>query len=132
MLVSAQHDLVTFARSYRDYGKPDYARPGLNLRMNEFTAALGLVGTERLDEITAWKNAAARRWLDDGHPDRMQLPAGMVSGLYKYIVFPNRPLDGQGLRRPLSSHHGAQRGSPEQRLGGGEPLVRAPVLSAVA
>ena len=51
MLVSADDDLVRFARAYRDYGKPDYARAGLNLRMNEFTAALGLVGTERLEEI---------------------------------------------------------------------------------
>jgi len=87
MLVSADHDLVSFARSYRDYGKPDYAQPGLNLRMNEFTAALGLVGTERLDEIAAWKNAAAREWLDPEHPNRVELPPGMVSGLYKYIVF---------------------------------------------
>jgi perosamine synthetase len=87
MLVSADDDLVRFARSYRDYGKPDYARPGLNLRMNEFTAALGLVGTERLEEITAWKNAAAREWLDPLHPERVRLPEGMVSGLYKYIVF---------------------------------------------
>ena len=87
MLVSRDAGLVAFARSYRDYGKPYYAQPGLNLRMNEFTAALGLVGTERLEEITAWKNAAARRWLDAEHPDRMRLPTGMVSGLYKYIVF---------------------------------------------
>jgi perosamine synthetase len=87
MLVAADDDLVDFARSYRDYGKPDYARPGLNLRMNEFTAALGLVSTERLEEITAWKNAAAREWLDPAHPNRVQLPDGMVSGLYKYIVF---------------------------------------------
>ena len=52
MLVSGNADLVAFARAYRDYGKPDYAQPGLNLRMNEFTAALGIVGTERLDEIS--------------------------------------------------------------------------------
>jgi perosamine synthetase len=87
MLVSGNHELIEFARAYRDYGKPDYARPGLNLRMNEFTAALGIVGVERLDEITAWKNAAARSWLDADHPDRVQLPPGMESGLYKYIVF---------------------------------------------
>jgi dTDP-4-amino-4,6-dideoxygalactose transaminase len=87
MLVSADDDLVSFARSFRDYGKPDYERPGLNLRMNEFTAALGLVGTERLGEITAWKNAAARQWLDAEHPNRVRLPSGMVSGFYKYIVF---------------------------------------------
>ncbi len=87
MLVAADDDLVAAARAYRDYGKPDYARAGLNLRMNEFTAALGLVATERLEEITAWKNAAARRWLDAEHPNRLRLPEGMISGLYKYIVF---------------------------------------------
>jgi dTDP-4-amino-4,6-dideoxygalactose transaminase len=87
MLVSANADLISFARAFRDYGKPDYVHPGLNLRMHEFTAALGIVGTERLDEIAAWKNAAAREWLDPEHPDRVQLPPGMVSGLYKYIVF---------------------------------------------
>ena len=91
MLVSKHDDLVDFARSYRDYGKPDYAQPGLNLRMNEFTAALGILGVERLDEITAWKNDAARAWLDADHPDRVLLPPGMVSGLYKYIVF--RPIE---------------------------------------
>jgi perosamine synthetase len=87
MLVSPDPDLISFARAFRDYGKPDYVHPGLNLRMHEFTAALDIVGTERLDEIAAWKNAAAHEWLDPEHPDRVQLPPGMVSGLYKYIVF---------------------------------------------
>ena len=91
MLVSSNPELITFARAYRDYGKPSYAQPGLNLRMNEFTAALGIVGVERLEEIVGWKNAAARRWLDAEHPDRVQVPEGMVSGLYKYIVF--RPIE---------------------------------------
>jgi perosamine synthetase len=87
MLVSGNPELVEFARAYRDYGKPAYDQPGLNLRMNEFTAALGILGTERLDEIAAWKNAAAQAYLDDAHPHRVQLPPGMLSGLYKYIVF---------------------------------------------
>lgn len=87
MLVSANDDLIDFARSYREYGKPDYSRPGLNFRMNEFTAALGVVNVERLDEITAWKNAVAHEHLDPRHPNRIVLPDGMVSGLYKYIVF---------------------------------------------
>ena len=60
LLVSANADLVEFARGFRNYGKPDYAQPGLNYRMNEFTAALGVLGAERLEEIVAWKNAAAR------------------------------------------------------------------------
>jgi perosamine synthetase len=87
VLVSGHGALLDFARAFRDYGKPDYAVEGLNFRMSEFTAALGLVQAERLDEIVAWKNEAARRLLDESHPGRLRMPDGMVSGLYKYIVF---------------------------------------------
>src|SRR3954449_8771388 len=87
MLVSRHAELLEFARAFRDYGKPDHAVHGLNLRLSEFTAALGLVQTERMDEIAAWKNEVARRWLDPVHPARLRLPDGMVSGLYKYVVF---------------------------------------------
>jgi dTDP-4-amino-4,6-dideoxygalactose transaminase len=55
--------------------------------MSEFTAALGLVQTERMPEIVAWKNRIAREVLDPVHSDRVQFPDGMTSGLYKYIVF---------------------------------------------
>jgi perosamine synthetase len=91
MLVSRHPELIEFARTFRNYGKPDHSAPGLNFRMNEFTAALGVVATDRLDRITDWKNAQARERLDATHPARMQLPPGMVSGLYKYIVF--RPIE---------------------------------------
>jgi hypothetical protein len=55
--------------------------------MSEFTAALGILAVERLDEIQLWKNAAARELLDSSHPNRVGFPEGMTSGLYKYIVF---------------------------------------------
>jgi dTDP-4-amino-4,6-dideoxygalactose transaminase len=87
MLVSRRPELLEFARAFRNYGKPDHAVAGLNFRMSEFTAAIGVVQAERLDEIVAWKNAVARRDLDPVHVSRLELPAGMVSGLYKYIVF---------------------------------------------
>jgi perosamine synthetase len=87
MLVSRHEELIEFARAFRNYGKPEHAVAGLNFRLSEFTAALGLVQTERMEEIVAWKNDAARRWLDPAHPGRLRLPDGMVSGLYKYIVF---------------------------------------------
>ena len=87
MLVSRHDDLAAHAREFRNYGKPSYETFGLNFRMNEFTAAVGIVQTERLDEIVAWKNAAAREQLDSRHPGRLELPEGMVSSLYKYIVF---------------------------------------------
>ncbi|MDQ6777099.1 MAG: DegT/DnrJ/EryC1/StrS family aminotransferase [Actinomycetota bacterium] len=87
VLVSSRPELVDFARKYRNYGKPDYDVAGVNFRMNEFTAALGLVQIERLEEIVAWKNEVAREYLDPVHPNRLELPDQMTSGLYKYIVF---------------------------------------------
>jgi perosamine synthetase len=87
VLVSRNRELLEFARTYRNYGKPSHEVEGLNYRMSEFAAALGIVQVERLDEIVAWKNAVARSLLDDHYPARIRLPEGMTSGLYKYIVF---------------------------------------------
>src|SRR5947209_6932146 len=87
VLVSRNPELLEFVRAFRNYGKPDHAVHGLNFRMSEFTAALGLLQTERLPEIVEWKNETARTHLDPLHPARLQLPEGMTSGLYKYIVF---------------------------------------------
>jgi dTDP-4-amino-4,6-dideoxygalactose transaminase len=87
VLVSRRDDVLEFARAYRNYGKPEHAVAGLNFRMSEFTAALALVQTERMEEIVATKNAIAREHLDPLHAGRLRLPDGMVSGLYKYIVF---------------------------------------------
>jgi perosamine synthetase len=87
VLVSSRPEVIEHARAFRNYGKPTYEVPGLNYRMSEFTAALGLVQIERLPEIVAWKNAVARAELDPRYASRLELPDGMVSGLYKYIVF---------------------------------------------
>lgn len=87
MLVTKNKDLAEFAKKYRNYGKFDYKIEGLNYRMNEFTAAIGCVQADRLDEITAWKNRYARSNLDPKFPKRLKFPLGMVSGYYKYVVF---------------------------------------------
>ena len=87
VLVSADPELVEFARKFRNYGKFEHEVDGLNFRMSEFTAALGLVQAERMEEIVAWKNEYAREHLDPVHPARLELPEGMTSGLYKYVVF---------------------------------------------
>ncbi|MEA2125327.1 MAG: perosamine synthetase [Solirubrobacteraceae bacterium] len=87
VLVSTREEVLDHARRFRDYGKPDYAVEGLNFRMSEFTAALALLQTERLPGVVQWKNAVARDVLDARHPNRLRLPEGMTSGLYKYIVF---------------------------------------------
>jgi dTDP-4-amino-4,6-dideoxygalactose transaminase len=87
VLVSRHADLLEFARGFRNYGKPTYEVHGLNFRMSEFTAALGVLQIERLPEIVAWKNRVAREELDPQYASRLELTDGMVSGLYKYIVF---------------------------------------------
>jgi perosamine synthetase len=87
VLVSSRPEVADFARAYRNYGKPDHKVAGLNFRMSEFSAAIGIVQAERLDDIVTWKNAVAREQLDPLHPARLELPHGMTSGLYKYIVF---------------------------------------------
>jgi dTDP-4-amino-4,6-dideoxygalactose transaminase len=87
MLVSRHPELAEHARAFRNYGKPDHRVAGLNFRLNEFTAAIGIVQTERLEEIVATKAAFASERLDPEHPNRVRFPDGMVSGLYKYIVF---------------------------------------------
>jgi dTDP-4-amino-4,6-dideoxygalactose transaminase len=87
VLVSTRPEVVEHARAFRNYGKPSYEVRGLNFRMSEITAALGLVQIERMPEIVDWKNAVAREQLDPAYPSRLELPDGMVSGLYKYVVF---------------------------------------------
>jgi dTDP-4-amino-4,6-dideoxygalactose transaminase len=87
VLVSRRPEVIEYARAFRNYGKPTYEVHGLNFRMNEMTAAVGLIQIERLPEIVAWKNDVAKAHLDPVHPSRMRLPEGMISGLYKYIVF---------------------------------------------
>jgi len=87
MLVTKNEDMVDFAKQYRNYGKFDYKVEGLNLRMSEFTAAIGCVQTDRLIDIINWKNEFAKKKLDPVYSNRVVFPEGMVSGYYKYIVF---------------------------------------------
>ena len=87
MLVTANSDLAEFATRYRNYGKFDYQVDGLNYRMNEFTAAIGCLQTDRIDEIVERKNDYAQKHLDKQFINRVKFPEGMISGYYKYIVF---------------------------------------------
>jgi perosamine synthetase len=86
MLVTRRADLVEYARLYRNYGKPEHVVQGLNHRMSEFVAAIGVVQTRRLPDIIDFKQNLAAK-LDTQFPNRVRLPEGMVSGYYKYIVF---------------------------------------------
>jgi len=86
ILVSKHKELIEFSKQFRNYGKLEYKIPGLNYRMNEFTAAIGVVQVDRLADIISYKNDYASK-LDARFPNRVRLKPGMVSGYYKYIVF---------------------------------------------
>lgn len=93
MVVSKNQDLLDWIEKYRNYGKEVidghvyYKLPnGFNLRINEFTAALGVVQMDRLQQILDWKRALATKY-DQIFENRLRLPDGMESGYYKYIVF---------------------------------------------
>jgi dTDP-4-amino-4,6-dideoxygalactose transaminase len=89
MVVSTRPAITEFVRKWRNYGKPDYLVNGFNARMNETTAALGLVQLERLPLILAWKRNLSRK-LDTIFKNRVVFPQGLESGFYKYIVFDSR------------------------------------------
>lgn len=93
MVVSKNQDLLKWIEKYRNYGKEVIdghvyykLSDGFNFRINEFTAALGIVQMERLPQILAWKRELAQKY-DRIFENRVRLPEGMESGYYKYIVF---------------------------------------------
>ena len=129
VLVSADEELLEYARKFRNYGKFDHQVDGLNFRMNEFTAAVALVQAERMQEIVDWKNEYAREHLDPVHPARLAGPRGDDLGpLQVHRLRGDREEHRQGLRPALPPHHGPLRRAAQHRLGGREPLVRAALL----
>ena len=93
MVVSKDPELLKWIEKYRNYGKEVidghvyYKIPnGFNMRINEFTAALGIIQTRRLPKIVEWKRKLADKY-DQIFENRVRFPEGMESGYYKYIVF---------------------------------------------
>lgn len=93
MVVSKNQDLLKYVEEFRNYGKEVIdghvyyrMKEGFNFRLSEFNAALGIVQLERLERILDWKRQLARKY-DEIFDNRVNLPDGMKSGYYKYIVF---------------------------------------------
>lgn len=95
MVVSRDKKLLEWVKKFRNYGKFDYKVDGFNYRMNEVTAALGLVQLKSLPEILKWKRILAKKY-DKIFKNRLILPEGMMSGYYKYIVYEKNVKDGTG------------------------------------
>jgi dTDP-4-amino-4,6-dideoxygalactose transaminase len=93
MVVSRDPHFLDWVEKFRNYGKEIVngkvtypLKNGFNYRMNEVTAALGIVQLERLPAILAEKRSLAAKY-DEIFENRLRFPPGMVSGYYKYIVF---------------------------------------------
>lgn len=93
MVVSSNSGFLDFVEKYRNYGKEVISgkviyplRDGFNYRINEMTAALGIVQLEQADRILRWKRKLAAKY-DQIFENRIRFPEGMISGYYKYIVF---------------------------------------------
>ena len=129
VLVSRRRRPAGLRALVRDYGKPDYDVAGLNFRMSEFTAALGLVQIERTRRDRRLEERRRPRAARPAHPGRLQLPDGMISGLYKYVVFdPIEQSSGKVYDQPCHRIMGTGDDLPNTRLGRREPLVRPALL----
>ena len=111
---------------------PTTRRPGLNYRMNEFTAALGIVGVRaaRGDRRLEERRSRAQQ-LDPLYPEPGR--ASRRDGLRPLQVHrlpAARAVDRARSTTSPATGHGPPRRPPEHRLGGGEPLVRAALLPA--
>ena len=62
MVVSRDPKVIDHARSFRNYGKFEYKIAGFHGRMNELTAALGLVQLKRLPKILDFKRSLAKKY----------------------------------------------------------------------
>jgi len=101
MITTNDDELAVHARILRDQGKEDFSsntivKLGHNWRMQEISAALGLLQLRRLGEFIERRNAIARiydRALDDLGISRVVTPAGHLNNYYKYTFFLPRGLD---------------------------------------
>jgi dTDP-4-amino-4,6-dideoxygalactose transaminase len=60
MLVSKHNEVIEYAKKFRNYGKFDYKVHGLNYRITEFAAAVGVIQADRLKDIIDFKNDYAK------------------------------------------------------------------------
>ncbi len=93
MVCSNNSEFIEWLKYFRNYGKSVDGQKvsyiitdGFNLRMNEVTAALGIIQLKRLPEILSWKKDLAEKY-NQIFEKRVEFPKGMKSGYYKYIVF---------------------------------------------
>ena len=115
MITTNDERLYRRARIFRDQGKSGFERNlhvelGYNWRMSEIHAVIGLYQFRRLGEFIAHRRKIAR--LYDKELEKingltpLRIPAGVESNYYKYVVFVDRGIERDTLKKELKEQHG--------------------------
>lgn len=137
MILTRSADLEREARLYRDQGKASFVinqhvRPGYAWRMDELSAATGLVHLRRLGEFIARRRAVAARYEAGlariGFLRPLHQPPGCMSNFDKYVVLLAPGMDRVWFKEMLAERHDVQLDQEVFDL----PLHRQPVLAEYA
>ena len=93
-IVTDDEGLAAFAREFRDHGRrmtdgrASFVRAGLNYRLTDFQAALGLSQLARIDEILERRRHLAGSYMDllDGLPLVLPIDGGLASTWQSFVV----------------------------------------------
>ena len=114
MITTNDGKLYQQARIFRDQGKSGFERNlhvelGYNWRMSEIHAVIGLYQFRRLEEFIAQRRKIARFYdkalegLDGIKP--LRIPSGSESNYYKYVVFLDKGIDRESLKKELKEKY---------------------------
>ena len=93
-IVTDDEGIAAFAREFRDHGRrmtggrASFVRAGLNYRLTDFQAALGLSQLARIDEILERRRHLAGSYMDllDGLPLVLPIDGGLASTWQSFVV----------------------------------------------
>lgn len=112
MITTDNEEVVRKAKIMRDQGKESYksnliVHLGYNWRMNEISAAIGLIQLKRLHEILEKRNTIARfydsKLSELSGIEPLRIPSNVYSNYYKYITLLDREINRDELKQKLRS-----------------------------
>jgi perosamine synthetase len=115
MIVTNNQEWTNLFRSLRNQGRDvfdawlNHTRLGYNYRLDEMSAALGLVQIRRIDELLA-KRADVARWYDAGLDDLEEIERPYVAASttrmswFVYVVRVRHPVNRDEVMRRLADH----------------------------
>ncbi|MEM0085036.1 MAG: DegT/DnrJ/EryC1/StrS family aminotransferase [Candidatus Methanomethylicia archaeon] len=110
MITTDDEEIANKAKILRDQGKESFASNiivelGYNWRMNEISAAIGIVQLKRLNEIIMKRNLIAKIYdeafskMSEAKP--LKTPSNILNNYYKYIVILDKNIEREKLKAKL-------------------------------